>query len=342
MRKFFIISLLLVLAAWLLIMPAVVGLYLRDAVPEWLAEWSAPEQASFRPGWFGSELTWQPEADLRLSLNARHFPPLRIGWLQLDGELEAPLSTRPVLIDGHLGLTGGWHVHATAEDLQPLADSAVEARELRINLSQTAGQPFSLLLNAKELTLDKGSPPFSDLRVRGLSRPLEGDRMRIGLDIELQAPELGAGRLTVRAGPIHPDQIDLLFQGLSQLAESTPGTMSEGMALITLVGAWQEMAAAGLVIELERLEFGASTRFEGRWIATRPEPVITGSGQISELNAWLHRLAPDGFPVDSSGPGSAVDRLAELGRLHTDRDQFQFSYPATALPAAPPDSAPAR
>lgn len=332
MRNILIIGLLLLLAVWLLVMPAVVGVYLRDAVPEWLAEWSSPEEASFQPGWFGSELTWQPETEIRLRLNARHFPPLRIGWMHLDGELDVPLTTEPARVAGHLGLTGSWHLHAAAADFRPVASSPVAARDLRINLSQAGGQPLSLLLSAATLRLNENTPGFSNLRVRALRRPADNDMMRVGLDLELDADELGTGRVTLQAGPVHPDQLGILVQGLGQLAESTPGSMSEGMALVTLVGAWQEMAAAGLVIELERLEFGPSTAFEGRWIAARPAPRITGSGQLSELSAWLQRLLPDAFPADPDGPEPARALLADLGQLHTDRDQFRFSDPESPLP----------
>lgn len=329
MRKVFIIGLLLALSVWLLLLPGVVGIYLRDAVPDWLAEWSSPEEAGYHPGWFGSELTWQPEPDLRLRLSVRHFPPLRAGWLGLAGSLELPLSSRPADLRGHLGLTGGWHLHATAADFRPIADGPMQARGLALNLSQTAGQPRTLLLSVDELNLQPHSPGLSDLRVRALQRSTDTDLVHVALETEISDQELGTAGLRLQAGPIPPEQLGLLFQGLGQLAESTPGSISEGMALMTLVGAWQEMAAAGLVIDIERLQLGPDIEFRGRWVATRANPEVTGSGRLDELAEWQERLLP-GTQAANTDPAEAVAAwLTGLGHLETEGARFRFSYPPT-------------
>lgn len=338
MRKLIIIGLLLALAGWLALMPALVGIYLRDAVPDWLAEWSEPEEAGYRPGWFGSRLQWQPENDLDLNLKARHFPPLKPGWLALEGKLDSPLTPQGAELRGHLGLTGSWHLGAAAEQFRPLQDEALLVHRLSLNLSQVAGQPLSLVVNAERLDLPDQPSPLLDLRLRGLRREAGDDRIRLGLDLNVRDPELGTATLVLQAGPIDPARLELLMQGLGQLAESAPGSMAEGMALVTVAGAWQEMAADGLVIELERLQFGDETRFQGVWDADQPAPAATGSGDLDQLENWLARLAPQTLNGDSRASDELVETLADLGELELQDRRFRFTSRSRPGPAAPRSS----
>lgn len=334
MRKLIIIGLLLMLAAWLLLMPAATGLYLRDAVPAWLAEWSEPEEAGYQPGWFSSRLQWQPESDLMLNLKARHFPPLRPGWLALEGDLESPLTPRGTNVRGHLGLTGSWHISATTERFRPLMQGELTVHQLSLNLSQAADQPLSLVLNAERVDLPDRSSPLLDLRLRGLQRAAGDDLIRLGLDLNVRDRDLGQANLRLQAGPINPTQLELLIQGLGQLAESAPGSVAEGMALVTVVGAWQEMAADGLVIELERLHLGEQTRFEGVWDADQPAPAVTGSGDLDQLERWLSRLAPQ--TLDGASPEELVEMLSGLGKLDIEQERFRFSSRAPEGPNSSP------
>lgn len=341
MRKLIIIGVLLLLAAWLLLMPALVGFYLRDAVPAWLAQWPDAEEADYRPGWFESHLRFQPEPDLGLVLQARHFPPLKAGWLALEGSLDSPLAPQGVGIEGHLGLTGSWHLRAAADRFLTRAQGGLLAHQLALNLSQVAGQPLSLVVNAERVDLNEQAPSLLDVRARGLRRVADDERISLGLDLQTRTAELGSAALTLRAGPIDPAQLELLVQGLGQLAESSPGSMSEGMALMTLAGAWQEMAADGLVIELERLQLGDQTRFEGRWQAGQPSPAIAGSGELDELENWLLSFAPQALSDDPQSAGNVAELLSELGELQVDEQRFRFSSRSLLTPrSANPDPRP--
>ncbi|MEE4639726.1 MAG: hypothetical protein V2J42_13390 [Wenzhouxiangella sp.] len=331
MRKLIIIGLLLLLAAWLLLMPMVVGFYMRDTIPTWLAEWSEPNEADYRPGWFGSRLEWRPDAELSLRLDARHFPPLKPGWLALQGDLDSPLTPRGADVRGHIGLTGSWHLSATVERFEPLLHNDLIAHQLWVNVSQVAGQPLSLIVNADRIDLPAQAPPLLDLRARGLRRENENDQISLGLDLQAQTHELGPTALTLRAGPMDAAQLELLIQGLGQLAESSPGSVTESMALLTLAGAWQQMATDGLIIELERLELGTEIRFQGRWRAGQTTPMATGAGDLDELERWLRRFAPQ------ANFGDLMDALAEAGELEIRDRRFQLSVspdpgPSSATP----------
>lgn len=342
MRKLFIIGVLLLLAAWLLLMPALVGLYLRDAVPAWLAEWPDAEAADYQPGWFGSHLRFQPEPDLALVLQARHFPPLKAGWLALEGSLDSTLAPQGVRIEGHLGLTGSWHLRAAADRFRTRAQGGLLAQKLVLNLSQVAGQPLSLVVNADRVDLNQQAPSLLDVRARGLRRVADDERISLGLELHTRTAELGSAALTLRAGPIDPAQLELLAQGLGQLAESSPGSMTEGMALMTLAGAWQEMAADGLIVELEQLQIGDQTRFQGRWQAGQPSPAITGSGELDELENWLVSFAPQALSEDAQRAGGVVELLSEVGEIQVENRRFRFSSrPGRAPPAENPDPRPA-
>ncbi len=333
MRKLVIIgsSLLII---WLVAMPALVGLYLRDTVAEWLAEHGESASATYQPGWLGSHLlAMNAEADTRLELTARHFPPLKPGWIALRGRLDSPLVPQGAVFRAHLGLTGSWHISGEAELLKSNEQSDLSAGGLIVNVAQVAGQPINLTLRADKVHLPGQSEPLLDLRGRGLRRENENGRIRLGLELQALDPDLGAVLLTIQVGPMTPEQLEFMIGGLRQLAQSQPGSVTEGVALMTIASTWQQMASDGATVELERLQFGEATVFQGRWVLAEPSPIITGSGDIDTLNQWLNRLAPNPQQRAGQTAGNALGLLSELGDVRVDNGTFHFTHRALASPS---------
>ena len=67
--------------------PAAVGAYLRTWVPDWLDELGVGDRSQFESGWFASDLTIADA--LTVDIQARHFPPLGLRWINLGGSSSA-------------------------------------------------------------------------------------------------------------------------------------------------------------------------------------------------------------------------------------------------------------
>jgi hypothetical protein len=341
-RKLVIIGSTLLLI-WLVAMPALVGFYLRDLVPDWLDEHGGSATASYQPGWRTSRLrAVNAEADTELDLTARHFPPLKPGWIALRGALISPLVPRGAGLQAHLGLTGSWHISGQAELIQSTEQGDFTAEHLKINIAQVAGQPINLTVLADEIRLPGQVRPLLSLRGRGLRRETEDGRIRLGLDLQAQDADLGTLTVTVQAGPMAPEQLELMTAGLRQWLQSQPGSVSEGVALMTIASTWQQMADDGTTLELERLNFGEAAAFKGRWAPAEAPPSASGYGDVEMLAQWLDRLSlniGDGSGQSATG---ALGVLSELGDVAVDNGTFRFSYPRVAPRFRPnPEARPA-
>ena len=327
MRKLIIIGL-LALAVWIAGMPALVGLYLREAVPEWLQESQRNGDIDYSPGWLKSRATYQPDAQTTLRLTARHFPPLKPGWIALSGDLASPFTPNGAQIRARLGLTGSWHLSARAGTFRPHPESGYEARDLALNVAQIPDQPASLIISAAELDLPEQSAPLLDVRVRGLRQENDDDTVRLGLDIQTRDDRLGSAQLVVQAGPVSTEHLDALVEALNQLATSQPGSVSENLALLSLASVWQQMSASGLSVALETLRFGDQTSFEGVWVTADPEPRVTGSGDIQALERWINRLLGGNTSPSNPAPIDAASLLSSFGHVEVENGTFVFRTPS--------------
>jgi hypothetical protein len=324
---------LLALAVWLAGMPGLVGLYLREAVADWLQESQHSAEIEYSPGWFGSQATYQPDPNISLSLAARHFPALKPGWVALDGDLSSPFTPEGAQIRAHLGLTGSWHLSTRAATFKLNPGSGLAARDLILNVAQIPDQPASMTLNAAELVLPAHSEPLLDLRVRGMKRQVNDETVRLGLDIQARDARLGKVELILQAGPLTTEHLEILIQALNQLTASQPGSVSENLALLSLGSVWQQMASHGLIIELESLRFGDATAFEGLWATAQSEPMISGTGDLETLENWLNRLISNGARTSGTTPVDAARLLSDFGQINVDEGRFVFRSQALLQPA---------
>ncbi len=341
-RLLIIVSVLLVI--WLLLLPGLVGVYLRGALPLWLEEandgMAPPPVVDYRIGWFGSRLEAQTADGLEVRIQARHLPPGRAAWLSLDGELQAPISDQPIALRGQIGLAG-------ASDFQ------LDAAALRLD------EPFPLQVQSGQLALRRSGtsllslslqePVFGDPTRQPLSYPLTEAR----LEWRALADDKGDLQMALAAGDGGPDDLRLLLSARSvalapaaellaaqqQLQAAEPDSFDQRMALLGLAGAWQQLAAAGLVIELEALDLGAESRIEGRWQTDSGGPVVSGSGLMGELERSLLPIITLAHGGDRLGAliwlADSLDELSRRGWLSYDDTAFELIYSPTPTPAAP-------
>lgn len=321
-------------AIWLLLLPLLVGLYLRGAVPAWTADWPESESLQFSPSWFRSDLRWSSTDGLDLDLKARHAPPLRIGLLRVDGVMRTPVTPSPAKIRGHIGLTGGWNLETRTAEIADPEGTGLRAIDVAVNLAQPAGQALTLILHAAQLNRVSPGTTAPELGpVRLMARhhqDLDGLR-HLGLDLNLSSGTLGEAGLTLSAGPAEPLILNELIQSLALWAGSEPGSLDQGLAVLGAAGAWQQLGAEGLVIRLERLELGTDTRISARWPIQQPLPQFEGGGQPQAVAAWTGALAGLAGQSTEQAEQQAqawLEELARSGWIRLQDQRFELLTPA--------------
>jgi len=293
MKRPLIIVLAATCAIWFLVLPLLVSLYLRGAVPEWTATWPQPEAAQYQAGWFQSTLTWSSADGINLALRARHMPPLRPGLLRVEGTISAPAMPEPARIRSHVGLAGGWNLQTLVAQVEDPGSLALDARNVALNLAQPAGQPLTLNLSADRLGQGRtpDAEPLGPARLMARQHQDDQGGHHLGIDIKLLSESLGEAALSLSAGPAAADALAELIEGLVQWAGSEPNSLTQRLALLSVAGAWQQLAAGGLVIRIERLALGEHTRIAASWPTRHPQPHIEGQGRADELAGWYTALA---------------------------------------------------
>ncbi len=333
MKKTLIIGFIGLAAIWTLAMPAVVGVYLQDWVTEWLDEALPRSEAKPDSGWFETRLDLA-EPPYTLAARARHFPLPGPAWVRLDAEISAPFAAKGIEADGHIGLTGNTRLALNAETLAWEGRAAVMLGSSRLDLDQRPGRRTRLELEGVDaLALDAHGNRLAferfDAETIWSLRDDELGRLEIRLDLTDEAGQ-PAG-LSIHAEPIRPDALADLVEGLEQLGRARPESMDRQIALLTLTGAWQQLAEAGLVIELETFRLDAESAVQGHWHVAADELVVRGDGSLAAI---IDRLGPIvGLSLDLS-PAEAErqlrDWLATLsanGWLTVEDGRFDFDYP---------------
>ena len=332
MKRPLIIVFAAVCAIWLALLPLLVGLYLRGAVPEWTAGWPEAEAVQFQPGWFHSALNWSSADGIDLALRARHVPPLRLGLLHVEGTISSPVTPEPARIRSHIGLAGGWNLSTLVDQIQDPGNLALAADDVRLNLARPSGHALTVNLRAERIGQGRfpDAEPLGPIRLLARQHQDDDGARHLGMDLELLSAALGAAALTVSIGPADADALAELIEGLVQWAGSEPDSLTQRLALLGMVGAWQQLAAGGLVLRIERLELGEHTRVSARWVAQGTQPSIEGSGRVDELAGWYAEIAA----LAGQAPDQAeliVDAwlltLAQNGWIRLDGEHFEFIGP---------------
>jgi len=345
MKKILIILALLLVLIWLIVMPALVGSYLDRAVPVWLDEAGMQKRSQFDSGWFTSTL--QVDKDYALDLSARHVPPLSLSWVHITGDLRTSFSSAPLKIDGEFSLTGLSSVTIQAAELRVEGPVQLDSGPARLALEQGLDQASQLSwrVDALELSDQLGNAlPASAAKLALGWQPADSSRDNVGqndenrdLDLTLavvldaETGPLPALRLDLEASPVQRDVLGDLLRGLQQMAQAPTDSTAQQFALLTVVGAWQQLVQSGMTIRLEGLQIGSENQFSGRWTSEGGSPVLTGAGSIESLARALQPVVGLSARV---GPATAersvrawLDQLSQRGWLVVKDDQFNFQYP---------------
>lgn len=333
MKKLLIILVLLAAATWLVVLPGLVGLYINRGLPAWLEESGQASLSDHRGGWFSSSVKLDG-ADWQLSARARHVPPTRASWLELDGQLQSAWLAQPLDFEGILGLSGATQLRLSAERLLSRTEPAVTAAASLLDLQQTAPGAVEAKLRLVALSLDDSHGNHlapGDSRLTLSWRRLDPEHSSLQLAVEMDGPPAG---LAVRVEPIAIEPARELIQGIEQLQQARPDTIDQQMALLTIVGAWQQLAEAGLVIELGEVSLDAQTRLAGRWKTADGLPQIRGGGSLETLLGWAASLIGLGRGVSpETAEHEARAWLASLVDrqwLKPEGERFEFSFPPEA------------
>jgi hypothetical protein len=334
MKKALIILTLALIATWLVVLPGLVGLYLDRWLPEWLASQGLSEASESRAGWFRSGLELaHPELDLQA--RARHLPPTAGAWLQVDGELKPAWLEAPLTIDGRFGLFGNTRLTLAGPSLSTDSEPALKAGPGRLQLAQSSPDRI-------EARLDLGSLAIEDRQGNRLATgdaelALDWQRLdetHAALALDLRLPERQAA-LSLDIGPIAMQPLSELAQGLEQLRRARPDTIDQQLAALTIAGAWQQLAEAGLEISLNELRLDNETALVGRWKAAGPMPLLRGGGRTETLLDWLasiiglsRRISPEMAEREAR---SWLTSLADRQWLAPEGEHFEFHFPAAPL-----------
>ena len=332
MKKTLIIGLIVIAAVWLLLLPAAVGLFLKDRAPGWLVSEDRSLRHDYVPGWFTSRLQASDDKSLWVQLRARHFPPFGQGWFRVRGELATPYSGRPLNLVGRLRLDGETDLDIEGSQLTVLADPAIQAGQARIEANRNRRGATRINLDLSDLELH--DTLGNRLHYRLADGLISWRQRSSGLGsggVQLSFDGLEGMRLTLEAESLNMAAAGELRDGLEQLRNAAPDSVDQRLAALTIAAAWQQIQASGLSVTLHEFGLGPETRFQGHFAAGQRQPDITGSGRIAAL---IDNLSPlvgliRGLdPVTSQQQTSDwIQTLVDGGWLSIEGAEFQFRYP---------------
>ena len=331
MKKLIIIGGLLIAGLWWLILPGLVGVYLKAQVPEWTEGWLDPAQSRFDNRWFGSRLSAGLADGTDIELRGRHLPTLPPGLLDIRGQIAGPQSSTPIRLRGHFGITGQTILGIKADDLawsdhrREFNGGALSVRldreRERTGLKLDSG-PLSiedrlgnrLGLEQLDLTIERSRNPG---RSTDLSLALNTTRI-------MGAPS----RLDISVRNIDGEALASLIEAAGQYRQAAPGSLDQRLAALGLAGAWQQLAEAGLNIERVELELERKLIVSLSWKPAAGPPRYQGDGELAVLVEWAAALLGLAVSVPPQEARSQVrtrlEQLAEAGHIQIERGRFQL------------------
>ncbi len=330
MKKAFIILVLLLTATWLLAMPALVGAFLRGWLPDWIEETAPAAEASYQVGWFSTRLDVSDQ-NLVADLRARHFPPFGLAWVDLSGTIHTDFADNGLRVAGQLGLTGRTDVRLNADAMTLASEPDIQTANAGLVFTQLVDGGAHVILDLTSLLMaDRlGNHLNPDQLLARLDwTPLDEDHAHLELDLQLTGP--GMARLSLIAAPVHREAMAELLDGIEQLRAARPDTVDQQFALLTIAGAWQQLALAGLELDLREFSLAGDTVFRGLWRTGSSWPEIEGTGDINELLDWLvpiiglsRQLSPEAAEHEAR---AWLVELVDRDWLEPREERFRFHY----------------
>ncbi|MFU8832552.1 MAG: hypothetical protein ACNA7J_10405 [Wenzhouxiangella sp.] len=330
MKKAFIILVLLLAATWMLAMPALVGAFMRGWLPDWLAETAPAAETSYQVGWFSTRLDVSDQ-NLVADLRARHFPPFGLAWVDLRGTIHTDFADNGLRVAGQLGLTGQTDVRLDADTTTLAYEPDIRTANAGLTFTQRVDGGAHVVLDLTGLLMvDRLGNRFNpDQALARLDWTLlDEDHAHLELDLQLTGP--GMARLSLIAAPVHREAMADLLNGIEQLRAARPDTVDQQFALLTIVGAWQQLALADLELELGEFSLAGDTVFRGHWHTASSWPEIEGTGDINALLDWFvpiiglsRQVSPEAAEREAR---AWLLELVDRGWLEPKNERFRFRY----------------
>lgn len=339
MKKLIIILLLLTAVTVVMGLPAAIGWFVQKGISSTVDDRLPDAQVEWDRGWFRSGVRIEDEAfDARLDF--RHASP-GAGWFSVDGMVNMVEMAAAIDIDARLSLGGTLTVNAQAPalDIPGPVTWQYDAPALRVVAEQ--GGDTSLSGRADGLLIVDGignrlafAEPVLDFRLTSESMQTASGRLSLTTRRVGQAES----RLVINLSSIDANAVAELVQALRQLAGAEPESASAGLGAIGAASAWQQLAAAGLTVELEELVLDGQARLSGRWMPDERQLALTGDGDRATVVDWWSNvvgLARQIPPEQGRGLArQALEELAAQGAISLGRREITVDIDSQAAAAA--------
>ncbi|MFN2333786.1 MAG: hypothetical protein ABR550_05105, partial [Wenzhouxiangellaceae bacterium] len=155
---------------------------------------------------------------------------------------------------------------------------------------------------------------LEDSRLRLDWQPVAQQQGQAAVVIEAGRLTQGPSRIALRAEQINLEALQQLGHSLSALAAGERGGAASTMALLGAASAWQQLAAAGLDIELSELTLDQLFSLSGRFVPHVNRLSLNGGGRPETVLDWWSSvigLARGLRPIEARREArQALDRLA--------------------------------
>lgn len=291
MKKLILILVLLTAVAVVLGLPAAVGWFVQDRISAVTSEQLPDARVEWDQGWFRSGVRIEDEAfDARLDF--RHASP-GTGWLSVDGLVNLVDMTAAIDIDARMSLGGTLSVNAQAPalDIPGPVTWQYDAPAVRVVAEQggdtrASGSAEGLLI------------------VDGIGNRLAFAEPRLDVNLTSESMQFASGRLSLTARRVGRAESRLviglssisavaaaeLVQSLRQLADAEPDSTAARLGAIGAASAWQQLAAAGLTIELEELVLDGQAHLAGQWQPGTRTLALAGQGERATIIDWWSNI----------------------------------------------------
>lgn len=326
MKKLILILVLLTALVVVLGLPAAIGWFVQKGISDTVRNQLPDARVEWDRGWFRSGVRIEDEAfDARLDF--RHASP-GAGWLSVDGLVNLVEVTAAIDIDARLSLGGTLTVDAQAPalDIPGPVTWQYDSPSLRVIGEQ--GGDISLSGTANSLLIVDGignrlafSEPVLDFKLTSEAPQTVSGRL------SLSAQRIGQNesRMVVNFSSINATAAGELIESMRQLADAEPDSAAAGLGAIGAASAWQQIAASGLAVELEKLELDGQARLSGRWVPDNRALTLNGGGDRATIIDWWSNvvgLAQQIPPEEGrSIARRALEDLAAQGAITVDRGE---------------------
>ena len=288
MKKWLLLPIALV-ALVVLIGMGLIGAWLPGQVEDSLeANWPDATPVIQR-GWFSTSVVAQTSTS-RLSLDFQHLPWWRGAWLTGVGELELTEPEARIDLDGLFSLSGHFQLNAESESVRWTSVEENRIEQLSVEFTLQRDRQGRLNADADTLIFSDRLGNRLDLRQIDLEKhwqPTGEDMREWMLDLQATAPQQPSSRLSLKASSVEAEALTALIDSLSELNRAPPESLQAQMAGLGLLGAWQQLAQAGLILELNPLALDQQINITGRWQPGTNELQLSGGGSNRSALDWL-------------------------------------------------------